>query len=61
MSAERDRINSRIGDLVSARARLGTVMAAATANRRTGEQAKTAGPTTTLLGVSHKSPTLSGP
>ncbi|MEV8418265.1 hypothetical protein AB0P45_32430 [Streptomyces niveus] len=29
LSAERDRIDSRIGDLVNARDRLGTVMAAA--------------------------------
>ncbi|MFI1379623.1 MerR family transcriptional regulator [Embleya sp. NPDC020886] len=40
LSAERDRIDSRIGDLVSARDRLSTVMAAATANRRTGEHCR---------------------
>jgi DNA-binding transcriptional MerR regulator len=37
LSAERDRIERQIGDLVSARHRLDTVIAAATANWRTGE------------------------
>jgi DNA-binding transcriptional MerR regulator len=40
LSAEWDRIDSRIGDLVGARDRLGTVIAAATANWRTGQHCR---------------------
>lgn len=40
LSAERERIDSRIGDLVSARDRLDTVIAAATANWRTGRRCR---------------------
>ncbi|MFH8612939.1 MerR family transcriptional regulator [Streptomyces sp. NPDC018029] len=38
LSAERDRIDGRIGALVDARDRLSTVIAAATANLRTGQR-----------------------
>jgi DNA-binding transcriptional MerR regulator len=40
LSSERDRIDRQIGDLVSARARLDTVITAATANWRTGERCR---------------------
>ncbi|UUU32478.1 MerR family transcriptional regulator [Streptomyces sp. CA-210063] len=40
LSAERDRIDSRIGDLVSARDRLDTVITTATANWRTGQRCR---------------------
>ncbi|MEW1719466.1 MerR family transcriptional regulator [Streptomyces sp. NPDC093109] len=40
LSAEHDRIDSRIGDLVRARDRLGIVIAAATTNWRTGERCR---------------------
>jgi DNA-binding transcriptional MerR regulator len=40
LSAERDRIDSQIGDLVSARDRLDTVIATATANWRTGQHCR---------------------
>jgi DNA-binding transcriptional MerR regulator len=40
LSAERDRIDRQIGELVSARDRLDTVVGAATANWRTGRQCR---------------------
>jgi DNA-binding transcriptional MerR regulator len=40
LSAERDRIDQQIGDMVSARDRLDTVIAAATANWRTGQRCR---------------------
>ncbi|MER5430880.1 MerR family transcriptional regulator [Streptomyces sp. NPDC002588] len=40
LSAERDRIDSQIGEMVSARNRLDTVIAAATANWRTGQHCR---------------------
>lgn len=40
LSAERDRIDRQIGDMVSARDRLDTVIAAATANWRTGQRCR---------------------
>ncbi|TDC98679.1 MerR family transcriptional regulator [Nonomuraea deserti] len=40
LSAERDRIDRQIGDLVSARGRLDTVITNATANLLTGEQCR---------------------
>ena len=40
LSAERDRIDSRIGDMTSARNRLDTVITNATANWRTGEHCR---------------------
>ncbi|MFJ6741814.1 MerR family transcriptional regulator [Streptomyces sp. NPDC091279] len=40
LSAEQERIDSRISDLMNARDRLGTVIAAATANWRTGERCR---------------------
>jgi DNA-binding transcriptional MerR regulator len=40
LSAERDRIDRQIGELVSARDRLGTVIANATANVRTGQHCR---------------------
>ncbi|MFB4297552.1 MerR family transcriptional regulator [Actinomadura sp. NTSP31] len=40
LSTERDRIDGQIGDLVSARNRLDTVITAATANLRTGRHCK---------------------
>lgn len=40
LSVERDRIDRRIGDMVSARDRLDTVIGAATANWRTGRHCR---------------------
>lgn len=40
LSTERDRIDNRIGDLVSARDRLDTVITNATANWRTGKRCR---------------------
>ncbi|MFF3444407.1 MerR family transcriptional regulator [Streptosporangium sp. NPDC002721] len=40
LSAERDRIDGQIGELVSVRDRLDTVIAAATANWRTGQSCR---------------------
>ncbi|MFJ2605138.1 MerR family transcriptional regulator [Streptomyces sp. NPDC087425] len=40
LSAEQERIDSLISDLMNARDRLGTVIAAATANWRTGERCR---------------------
>jgi hypothetical protein len=40
LSAERDRIDSQIGDLVSTRNRLDTVITNATANWRTGKRCR---------------------
>lgn len=40
LSAERDRIDGRIGDLVTARDRLDAVIAGATVNRRTGRSSR---------------------
>jgi DNA-binding transcriptional MerR regulator len=40
LSAERDRLDAQIGDLVSARARLDTVITNAAANSRTGRRCR---------------------